>query len=89
MQGETDYIWSNIYIYIYIYINVYVRGSPVENQNLTHWNLIGCSMIAVQLVLSPNSVLRPYSYHSVLITARKNSTLFKMLFLSFFLRFFK
>jgi hypothetical protein len=81
VQGEIDYIWSNVY--------VHVKEIPVEIQNLTYWNLNGCRVTAMQLVLLSSSILRPYLYQSALITVRKNLAPFKMLFLSFCLAFFK
>jgi hypothetical protein len=36
-----------------------IQGSPVEIQTRTHWNLIGHSVIAPPLVLSPSSILPP------------------------------
>jgi hypothetical protein len=49
-----------------------VKGSPIEIQTATHWNLIGCTMTAPQPVLSPISILPPFPSYFALIPARKN-----------------
>jgi hypothetical protein len=47
------------------------RGSPVEIQKSTQWNLIGQSMTAPPPVLSPSSILPLPSSLGIFITARK------------------
>jgi len=49
-----------------------IKGSPVEIQIPTHWNLIGRSMTAPQPVLSPSGILLPPSSHSAFISAMRN-----------------
>jgi hypothetical protein len=51
---------------------MYIQGSPVEiHTQAAHWNLIGGSMTAPQLVLSASSILPPSSSLSVFISERK------------------
>ena len=42
---------------MYGHIYIYIPSSPVKIQTPTHWNLTGCSMTALPLVLSPSSLL--------------------------------
>jgi hypothetical protein len=76
-QVRIEYTYGQLYMYI--------QKIPVYIQTLTHWNLIGHSMTAPPLVLSPSSILPPLSRHYVSIAAEEKfgACLKKSLFLFF------
>jgi hypothetical protein len=43
--------------YTYNQLYTYIRGSPFETQTPSHWNVIGCNIIAPPLVLSPSNLV--------------------------------
>lgn len=57
-------------------LHMYTQGSLVEMQTPKHWNIIGRSMTAPQLLLSPSTILPAPSPYCALNSARQNSALF-------------
>ena len=72
--AQIEFCASRYWIHLWSteYICTYAQVSPVEIQTTAHWNLIGHSITAPSLVLSPSSILPPPSSRCAFITARKN-----------------